>query len=386
MSCAVTDYRAGEAMLAGEGYRSQEIERSAVPNRLEELAAMRKARLCVEAFFAVDKDITVVVAPVARRREKLADGLGEQILPAGGVRARESRPAERLRRDVEDDALLADNRIPTNGAVDAKVAFAVRGRKKKEKVAALAAKCDRLFDRHPRGVLGRLYDACAIDSFHERNRRLVEQRRIAAVDLEQNVVEPEPRLERDDVLDHAQVVVGRTRTHDEILRTCPEIGDVDFRVELFRQIHAADPPSRTLAGSEGDGLLDAAAERPYTCDRRLAGKRLAADGKRRRAAVRQADFIDRLNAEALIRRGYRGRTAEDSPADRIVVFFHAQSSAPEFARRKRCLRLLLALLDDGNLRSGDRLAETARLLVGHEDIDLLGPFGIDVLKHRLRRL
>ena len=47
---------------------------------------------------------------------------------------------------------------------------------------------------------------------------------------------------------------------------------------------------------------------------------------------------------------------------------------------------LLSCLDDRNLRGRDGLAETAEVLIRDEELDLLGPLGIDVLEHGLSRL
>ena len=103
--------------------------------------------------------------------------------------------------------MVADHRVPRNAAVDAKVLLAVLGRQEEKEVAATAAEGDWLLDRDISRVFIGLYDLRVLHRLDERQRRLLEERRIAGVDLEQDVVYAEPDLERDDMLDHAEVVV-----------------------------------------------------------------------------------------------------------------------------------------------------------------------------------
>ena len=212
-----------------------------MPDRLEELVADREARLGVEPALAVNQDVPVVVAPVARRREQLAHGLREDVLAARRVGPCESRVAERLGRDVEENPLVAYHGVPRNAAVDAQVPLAVfRGEEEKE-VAATAAEGNRFLDRDVSCVLIGLYDLRVLHRLDERQRRLLEERRIAGVDFKKDVVYSEPHLERDDVLNHAEVVVLRARPEHKVLRARPEVCDIYRCVQLLGEVHAANP-------------------------------------------------------------------------------------------------------------------------------------------------
>ena len=200
---AEAHHGAAEAMLADEGDRRHKVKRRAVPDGLQELAVHGEARLGVEAAAAVDEDVALVVAHVARRREELSYRHRHQVLAARRVGARKRSVAERLGRHVEEDALVADHRVPRDGAVDAQVALAVLRRQEQQEVAARPAERDRLLYRDVRRVAVARHYAGVLYGLDERQRGLVEERRVAGVDLEEDVVHAEPRPERDDVLDHA---------------------------------------------------------------------------------------------------------------------------------------------------------------------------------------
>ena len=92
-----------------------------------------------------------------------------------------------------------------------------------QEVPAVASEGHGLAHGHVCGVLGLLDDACAVHRLDQRQRRLVEERGVAGMDLEEDVVQPEAALERDYVLDHAEIVVRRARPQDEVLRARPEV-------------------------------------------------------------------------------------------------------------------------------------------------------------------
>ena len=288
-----------------------------MPNWLEELVSDGEARLGVELALAVDQDVPVVVAPVARRGEKLSDRLREDVLAARRVRPGESRVAERLGRDVKKNPLVANHSVPRNSAVDAEVPLAVLRWEKEKEVAATAAKGDRLLDRDISRVFAGLYDLRVLHRLDERQRRLLEERRIAGVDLEKNVVYAKPDLERNDVLDHAEVVVRRTRAQHEVLRARPEVCDIYRGIQLFGEVHTANPPAWLVRRREGKRLLLAALESADTRDRRVTEKRLALRRKRRRTILGKTRLVYRLDAEALVgRRNGRGR-AEHCLSDSV---------------------------------------------------------------------
>ena len=147
MSRAVTHDGADEPS-ADQRDRRHEVERRAMPHWLEELVADRKARFVVPAVLAVDEDILLGIAPVARRREELADRECREILVARTVRAGERRIGEGFGRHVEEDALQSDAGVPLDRAVDAEVALTVLRRQEQEEVAALPAEGDRLLHGH----------------------------------------------------------------------------------------------------------------------------------------------------------------------------------------------------------------------------------------------
>ena len=202
-------------------------------------------------------------------------------------------------------------------AVDAEVPLAVFRREEQEKIAAAAAKGNRLLDRDIGRVFAGFRDLRVLHRLDERQRRLLEERRIAGVDLEQDVVYAKPDLERDDVLDHAEVVVLRARPEHEVLRARPEVRHVHRGVQLLGEVHAANPPAGLVRRREGERLLFAALEGADARDRRFAEKRLALCGERRRAILGETRFVYRLDAEALVgRRNGRGR-AEHCLSDSV---------------------------------------------------------------------
>ena len=153
VACAIGDDRADKPIGATDKSDGRhEVEGRTMPDRLEELVADRKARLGVEPALAVYQNVPVVVAPVARRGKKLSDRLREDVLAARRISTRKRRVAERLWRDVKENPLVADDRVPRDAAVDAKVLLAVLGRQEEKEVAATAAESDWLLYRDIRRV------------------------------------------------------------------------------------------------------------------------------------------------------------------------------------------------------------------------------------------
>ena len=318
MPRAIGDDRADEAGgTADKRDGRHEVEGRTMPDRLEELVSNGEARLGVEPALAVNQDVPVVVAPVARRGKKLSHCLREYVLAARRVGTRESRVAERLGRDVEKNSLVADDRVPRDSAVDAEVPLAVlRGEEEKE-VAATAAEGNRFLDRDVSCVLIGLYDLRVLHRLDERQRRLLEERRIAGVDFKKDVVYAEPDFKRDDMLDHAEVVVRRARAQHKVLRARPEVCDVHRSVQLLGEVHAANPPTGLVRRREGKRLLFAALESADARDRRVTEKRLPLHGERRRAILGETRLVYRLDAEALVGRRDGRRRAEHCLSDSV---------------------------------------------------------------------
>ena len=114
----------------------------------------------------------------------------------------------------------------------------------------------------------------------------------------------------------------RAAAKDEVLRARPEVGNVDFRVQLLGLIQPTDPPARLLARGERQLLTLLPVEGPDARDLRLALKRLTVGRERRRPLRRQAYLVDRLNLEPVVG-GANGRfAADDDLADFVVRHVH----------------------------------------------------------------
>ena len=124
------------------------------------------------------------------------------------------------------------------------------------------------------------------------------------------------------MLDHPQVVVRRAAAKDEVLRARPEVGNVDFRVQLLGLIQPTDPPARLLARGERQLLTLLPVEGPDARDLHLALKRLTVGRERRRPLRRKTHLVDRLNLEPVVG-GANGRfAADDDLADFVVRHVH----------------------------------------------------------------
>ena len=135
--------------------------------------------------------------------------------------------------------------------------------------------------------------------------------------VELDVIDTEPDFKRDNVLDHAEVVVRRARAQHEILRTRPEVRDIYRSVQLLGKIHATNPPTGLVRRREGKRLLFAALESADARDRRIAENRLSLRRERRRAILGKTRLVYRLDVEALVgRRNRRGR-AEHCLSDSV---------------------------------------------------------------------
>ena len=149
----------------------------------------------------------------------------------------------------------------------------------------------------------RLYDTGPVHRLDERNRGLVEERRVARPCLQKHVVDAKPALQRHDVLDHSKIVMRRAGAEHQVLGARPEIGDVDLGVELRRVVHAADPPARPRARREHERLAVSPVEGAYSGDLGLARKRLPPCRERRRRALRrQTGLVYRLFPKKSVRR------------------------------------------------------------------------------------
>ncbi len=200
--------------------------------------------------------------------------------------------------------------------------MAFLGWEEEQKIAAFSAEGDRLPDRD----IGRVRGACAclrvVDGLDERQRGLVEEGRVAALDLQQDIVQAEAGLEGDDVLDHAQVVVWTARAKHEVLCARPEVGDVHLGIQLLGMVHAANPPAGTLAWCEGQDLFLAALEGSDTGNGGFASQCDALGGERRSAVGGKANLVNFLFTKRFVGGGNGGLASEYGSSNLVFRHLH----------------------------------------------------------------
>ena len=155
----------------------------------------------------VDENVLLVVAKITRIGEQQPERLGDLVLAVRRVGARVGAVGEGLRRDVKDDSLISDHRVPVDCDIQVDHPRTIV-RQEEQKVTTRTTECDGFADSDIRRGFELVDQARAPDGIHERNRGVVKKRRVPAIRLQHHVIEAKTGLEGDDVLHHAEVIVG----------------------------------------------------------------------------------------------------------------------------------------------------------------------------------